>query len=76
MSVKLLTFVRENMDFREPHTQLIFSSFISLHLGPDDFNARQQQAYQVSEVLFYAINTIFTSTIPSFAGVLVSRGIL
>jgi len=51
-----------------------FIHFVTL--GPDDFNARQPQTFQVSEFLFYAINTIFTSTIPSFPGVLVSRGIL
>lgn len=38
-----------------------FIHFVTL--GPDDFSARQPQAFQVSEFLFYAINTIFTSTI-------------
>lgn len=78
-SAKTADVCTREMDFRELHTQLIFflhSFRISLHLGPDYFNARQQQAFQVSELLFHAINTIFTSTIPSFAGVLVSRGIL
>lgn len=51
-----------------------FIHFVTL--GPDDFNARQPQTFQVSGFLFYFINTIFASTIPSFAGVLVSRGIL
>lgn len=39
-----------------------FIHFVTL--GPDDFNARRARLlFQVSKFLFYAINTIFTSTI-------------